>query len=87
MRKESYVNTVPAYDMNHIEIILNLDSKKEFCFYSSVEETETFGIAIFWIGGKNCMVKNEKCIFPESRYVNSKLEWKNIFINVSFWGV
>ena len=27
---------------------------------------------IFWVGGKNCIVKNEKYIvFPESRYVNS----------------
>ena len=27
---------------------------------------------ILWVGGKNCIVKNEKCIvFPESQYVNS----------------
>ena len=43
------------------------------CFYSTVWETETFfGIVIFWVGGKNCIVKNGKFIvFPESRYVNS----------------
>ena len=71
--------------MNHIEIIFNLNSKKEFCFYSSVEETGTFfGNVISWVGGKNCITKNEKCIFPKSRFVNSKFEWKNIFINVSF---
>ena len=58
---------------DHIEIVFNLNSKKEFCFSSSVWETETFlRIVIFWVGGKNCIVKNEKCIvFLESRYVNS----------------
>ena len=26
---------------------------------------------IFWVGGKNCILKNEKCIkFLESQYVN-----------------
>ena len=34
-----------------------------------------FGIVIFRLGGKNCVVKNEKWIvFPESRYVNSNPE-------------
>ena len=59
-----------------IEIVFNLNSKKEFWFCSSVWETETFfGIVIFWVGGKTCIVKNEKWIvFPESRYVNSNPE-------------
>ena len=51
---------------------LSLTTRRN-CFYSSVWETETFfSIVIFWVGGKNCVVKNEKCIvFLESRYVNS----------------
>ena len=59
--------------MHHIEIIFNLNRKKEFCFCSSVLETKTFfGIVIFWVDGKNCIMKNEKCIaFPKSWYVNS----------------
>ena len=56
-----------------IEIVFNLNSKKEFWFCSSIWETEIFfAIVIFWVGGKTCIVKNEKWIvFPESRYVNS----------------
>ena len=31
-----------------------------------------FGIVVFRIGGKNCIVKNKKWMtFPESRYINS----------------
>ena len=26
---------------------------------------------IFWVGRKNCIMKNQKCIFPESRFINS----------------
>ena len=59
--------------------IFNLNSMKEFCFYSSVQEAETlFDILIFWVGGKNCIVKNEKCIlFPGARCVNSNPDTKN----------
>ena len=55
-----------------LKSFLTLTARKN-CFYSSVWETKTFiGIVIFWVGGKNCIVRNEKCIvFPESRYVNS----------------
>ena len=57
--------------MHHIEIIFNLNNKKEFCFRSLAQKTETFSIVIFWVGGKNCIVKNKKCIaFPKSRYIN-----------------
>ena len=30
-----------------------------------------FGIMILRLGGKNCVVKNEKWIFPKSQFVNS----------------
>ena len=31
-----------------------------------------FGIMIFWVGGKNCIVKNEKYIeFSKPQYINS----------------
>ena len=31
-----------------------------------------FGIVVFRIGGKNCIMKNKKWMtFPESRYINS----------------
>ena len=55
----------------HIEIVFNSSRTKSF----SVSEWETalsFGIVIFWLGGKIYMVKIEKWIvFPEWRYVNS----------------
>ena len=39
--------------MRFIEIVFNLNSNKEFYFYSSVWETETFfGIVIFWVSGE-----------------------------------
>ena len=39
--------------MRFIEIVFNLNSNKEFYFYSSVSETETFfGIVIFWVSGE-----------------------------------
>ena len=59
--------------MDHIEVTFNLsNSKKEFCFCSFIWKTETFfGIVIFGVVGKNCIVKNEKYIvFPKSKYVN-----------------
>ena len=31
-----------------------------------------FGIVIFWLGSKNCIMKNYKwVVFPESQYANS----------------
>ena len=68
-------STSITFNKTQIRIVLKsfltLTARK-ICFYSSVWETETIGIVIFWVGGKNCIVRNEKCIvFPESRYVNS----------------
>ena len=43
---------------------------------------------IFWIGWKNCIVKNEKCIvFPESRYINPNpdLDYKYAQMNANFY--
>ena len=54
----------------HIEIVINLNAKKGLCFCSSVKETETFGIAIFSVSEKNCIVKSQKCfVFPKSQYI------------------
>ena len=43
---------------------------KEFLFLSLLETETFFGIMIFWVGGRNCTMKNEKCIFPKLWYVN-----------------
>ena len=65
-----------CFDKNEIcitlKLFLTLTARKN-CLYSLVWKTETlnFGIMIFWVVGKNCIVKNEKCIvFPESWYIN-----------------
>ena len=65
-----------------LKSFLPLTARKN-CFYSSVWETKTFtGIVIFWVGGKNCIVKSEKCIvFPESWYVNSNPAIRANFVN------
>ena len=65
-----------------LKSFLPLTARKN-CFYSSVWETKTFiGIVIFWVGGKNCIVKSEKCIvFPESWYVNSNPAIRANFAN------
>ena len=57
----------------HIEIVFNDNSKKDFCVRSSVDEKKAyFGIATFWVVGKNCIMKNENYIaFLESRWINS----------------
>ena len=64
----------------------NFKSKKEFCFCPSIQETEIFfGIVIFWVGGKNSIVKNEKCIiFPKSRYFNSNPELFSMYLCCKF---
>ena len=49
-----------------------------------------FGVTIYWVGGKNSVVRNEKrIVFSKSRYVNSnsvitlfQLVW--VFLNVLF---
>ena len=61
-----------CFNINDICIVLKsfltLTPRKN-CFCSLVWETETFGIVIFWVGGKNCFLKNKKCtMFPESGY-------------------
>ena len=72
MSRQQQHNCFNKMRYGSIEIVFNLNSKKEFCFCSSVYEAETFfDIMIFWVGGKNSIVKNEKCIvFPEQWYIN-----------------
>ena len=55
-----------------LKSILTVTARKSFVFiYRFTKQNLHFSIAIFWVGGKNCIVKNENCIvFPESRYVN-----------------
>ena len=56
-----------------IKTVCKGNSKEVFCFQFLVyEKILYFDIVIFWVGGKNCILKNEICIvFPELRYVNS----------------
>ena len=43
-----------------LKSFFKLNCKKEFCFCSLLQETETlFGIMVFWVASKNCIVKNE----------------------------
>ena len=45
-----------------------------------------FGIVIFWLGGKVCIVKIGKgIVFTESRYFNSKPEIESYKLQVSFF--
>ena len=58
-----------------IEIVSN--GTKKIRFVSPFRKKLCFDIVIFRLGGKNCIVKNEKWIvFCESRYVNSNPAWK-----------
>ena len=49
------------------EVVLTVIARKTFVFVSKFSKKHIFcGIAIFWVGGKNCIVKSEKCIvLPE----------------------
>ena len=62
----------------HIRIEIVSDESSKMWFISLLRKNLfyffllCFGIAIFWVGGKNCIVKNEKrIVFLKSRYVNS----------------
>ena len=60
---------------NYVRILkffLTVTVRKSFVFVSRFAKKKSlsyFNIAIFWVGGKNCTVKNENCIvFPKSQY-------------------
>ena len=53
----------------HIKIVFNKSRIKVLFLLLGIRKY--FGIVIFLLGGKSCIVKIEKWIvFPESRYVN-----------------
>ena len=59
----------------HIEIVFNVTAGNSFVFVSRFTQKNLyFDVVIFWIGGENCIVKNEKFIvFPESGYFYSSI--------------
>ena len=60
-----------CFNKNEIRIILKsfltLTARKNFAFIPWFRKQKPSLVSRFWIGGENCIVKNEKCTaFPES---------------------
>ena len=77
---------------NRIEIVINGNSKNEFCFWLSVFEKKTkklwgFGLAFFWVGGKNCKllpkIKNVS-YFPNYDMLIRNLNFRQFEISFLF---